>query len=196
MAHVAASLPQLGCLRLGKGCFEVRSFSRNISCALSRKRHSSGKSLAAHLIVRISRPQNKRLLWPAPVKETMASRCSWRSPAGPGALIGDSLTWGSEAIPVLLRPCSLIALRTSLYRPHQAVPAAVCRALRGPPTSPFMALLMGPRAVKAQARVPRSYSVCGCEAAKSSAAPGPWRSDQRCVPFPSGGVAVSTQNFC
>ena len=27
------------------------------------------------------------------------------------------LTWGSEAIPVLFRPCSLIALRPGLYRP-------------------------------------------------------------------------------
>ena len=41
-------------------------------------------------------------------------QCSCRSPVGPGALIGDSLTWGNEAIPVLLRPCSLIALRASL----------------------------------------------------------------------------------
>ena len=84
--------------------------------------------------------------------------CSCRSPMGPGALMGDSLTCGSEAIPVLVRPCSLIALRASLYRPPpQAVratsalstggmsssarapqdegctpvPAAVCRALRG-----------------------------------------------------------------
>ena len=84
--------------------------------------------------------------------------CSCRSPVGPGALISDSFTWGSEATPVLLRLCSLIALRASLYRPPpQAVratsalstggmsssarapqdegctpvPAAVCRALRG-----------------------------------------------------------------
>ena len=27
---------------------------------------------------------------------------------------GDSLTWGNEAMPVLLRPCSLIALHASL----------------------------------------------------------------------------------
>ena len=39
--------------------------------------------------------------------------------------MGDSLTWNSEAIPVLLRPCSLIALRASLYRPP---PQAVCAA--------------------------------------------------------------------
>ena len=31
-----------------------------------------------------------------------------------------------------------------------------------PPTSPFMALLMEPRAVKAHARFPRCSSVCGC----------------------------------
>ena len=35
----------------------------------------------------------------------------------PGPPIGDSLTWGNEAMPVLLRPCSLIALRASLSRP-------------------------------------------------------------------------------
>ena len=97
----------------------------DISCVLSRKRHSSGRSPVAHLTVRISRPRSKRFLWPAPAKETMASRCSCRSPVGPGALIGDSTTWCREAIPVLLRPCSLIPLRASLYRPPpQAIRAA------------------------------------------------------------------------
>ena len=58
------------------------SFFDNISCVLSRKRHSSGKSPIAHLIVRMSRHRNRRLIWPAPAKETMASRCSCRSPVG------------------------------------------------------------------------------------------------------------------
>ena len=59
-------------------CFGVGSFSffRNISCVLSRKRHSSSKSPKANLIVRMARPRNKRHLQPAPAKETMASRCS------------------------------------------------------------------------------------------------------------------------
>ena len=57
---------------------------------LSKKRHSSGKSVVAHLIVRMSRPWKRRLLWPAPAKETTPSRCSCRSPAGPGALTGGS----------------------------------------------------------------------------------------------------------
>ena len=72
--------------------FEVGSFSllRNISCVLNKKRHSSGKSPVAHLIVRMSRRWNRPLLWPAHAKETMPSRCSCRSPAGPGALTGDS----------------------------------------------------------------------------------------------------------
>ena len=90
-------------------------FFRNISCVLSRERHSSRKSPVAHLIVRMSSPRNQRLLWPAPAKETMASRCSCRSLEGPGALFGDSLTWSSEAIPVLLRPCSLIARQCRLH---------------------------------------------------------------------------------
>ena len=68
----------------------------------------------AHLIVRMSRPRNRRLLWPAPAKKTVASRCSCPSPVGPGPFIGDSLTSDSEAMPVLRRPYSLIALRTSL----------------------------------------------------------------------------------
>ena len=40
-------------------CFEVGSFnfSRNISCVLSRKRHSYGKSTVPHVIVRMSRPR-------------------------------------------------------------------------------------------------------------------------------------------
>ena len=88
----------------------VELLLRNISCVLSRKR----KSPVAHLIERMSRPPNRRHLWPAPAKETMASRCSCRSAVGPGALIGDNLTWGNEAMPVLLRPCCLIALLASL----------------------------------------------------------------------------------
>ena len=43
-------------------CFVVGSFSC-LSCVLSKKWHSSGKSPVAHLIVRMSRPWNKRLLW-------------------------------------------------------------------------------------------------------------------------------------
>ena len=40
---------------------------------------------------------------PAPAMATMASRCSCRSPGGPGALTGASLMCGSEEKPVLLR---------------------------------------------------------------------------------------------
>ena len=50
----------------------------------------------------------------SPAKETIASKCSCRSPGGPGAPTCASLTCGSNAIPVLLRPCSLIALRAAL----------------------------------------------------------------------------------
>ena len=84
-------------------CFEVGSFSfiKKMSCVLRRNRHSSSKSPVAHLIVRMSGPRNKR-----PAKETMASKCSCRSLVCPGALMGVSLTCGSNAIPVLLRPCS------------------------------------------------------------------------------------------
>ena len=81
---------------VSSNCFEVGSIFRNISCVLSRKRHSSGKSPVAHLIVRMSRHRNRRLLWPAPARATMASKCSCLTPVGPGALIGDSLTWGNE----------------------------------------------------------------------------------------------------
>ena len=85
---------------------------------------------------------------------------------------------------VLLRPCSLIALRAILYLPlPQAiraasaysanarapwdescspVPAAISRACAAAPTSPFMTLLMDPRAVRAHARFQRCSSVCGC----------------------------------
>ena len=101
-----------------------------------------------------------------------------------------SLTRGSGAMPVLLRPCSIIALPPALYLPPPQAPrAALVRSalvawipepeLRGiravvqffrqsaehcaaPPTSPFMALLMDPLAVKAQARFQRFSSVCGC----------------------------------
>ena len=152
--------------------------------------HQLRMSPVAHLIARTTSSRNKRLLWPASAKETMASRCSCRSSVGLGALVGDSLTCGSDAIPVLLRPFSLIALRAILYLPaHQAIRAASAHSatggmcsnakLRGvravvqflrqsaepcaaPPTSLLMALLMEPRAVGAQARFPRCSSVCGC----------------------------------
>ena len=79
-------------------CFEVGSFSffRNTNCVLNRKRYSSGKCPVAHLIGRLSSSRNRRLLWPGPEKETTASRSSCRSPVGPGALIGDSLTCAAK----------------------------------------------------------------------------------------------------
>ena len=55
----------------------------------------------------MSSPHNRRLLCPATAKEMAASKCSCRSPAEPGALVGASLTCGSDAIPVLLRPRAL-----------------------------------------------------------------------------------------
>ena len=69
-------------------------------------RHSSGKSTVLHFIVRMSSSRNRRLLCPSPAKEMIASRCSCRSPVGPGALMDASLTCGSDTIPVLLWPCS------------------------------------------------------------------------------------------
>ena len=88
--------------RYRRTVFEVWSFPflKNISCVLSRNRHSQCRA-------------NKRLLWPAPAKETMASKCYCRSQVGPGALTGDRLTCGSEAVPVLTQPCSLIAHRAA-----------------------------------------------------------------------------------
>ena len=76
-------------------CREVGSFSffRNISCVLEQE-----AALPASENVKT---RNKRLLWPAPAKETMASRCSRRSPVGPGALIGAKrLAPSSRSAPV------------------------------------------------------------------------------------------------
>ena len=100
------------------------SFFENMSCVLLRNRHSSGKSPIAHFIVRMSSPRNRRLLSPAPAKEMTASRCSCRSPVGPSELMGASLTCGSDAMPVLLRPCSLIASCAALYLPFPHVTRA------------------------------------------------------------------------
>ena len=49
------------------------TFFKNIICVLRRKRPSFGKSPVAHLIVRMSRPRNRRLHKPAPATETMGS---------------------------------------------------------------------------------------------------------------------------
>ena len=90
----------------------------------------------------MSSSRKRRLLWPAPVKETTASTCSCHSPTGPGALIGDSLTCGSEAMPVLfsallphraLRTGEMSSnARASRDESSSPVSATVSRALRGP----------------------------------------------------------------
>ena len=62
---------------------------------------------------------------PLACQDVRGSRCSSRSPERFGARKGASLTWRSDAIPVLLRPSSLVALRASLYLPAlQAARAA------------------------------------------------------------------------
>ena len=103
--------------------------------------------------------------------------------------MGASLTCGSDTIPVLLRPCSLMALRAALYlQPpkHHVLPrnilhwwmgsgaraprdqgcgpvlSAVCRALRCSTRESLHGFADGSLAVKAQARFPRCSSVCGC----------------------------------
>ena len=84
----------------------------------------------AHCTVKTSRTLNIRLLWPAPAKATAASRCScFFSRVGTSELMGASLTWRSDASPVLLRPCSVIALLASFYLPPpQAQRAARVRS--------------------------------------------------------------------
>ena len=79
------------------------SFFRNICCVLRRNRHSSGKSPIAH---------NVKLS-----KQTPSLSSTSAGDVGPGALMGVSRTCGSDAMPVLLRPCSLIAPRAALYLP-------------------------------------------------------------------------------
>ena len=166
-------------------CFEVGSFFKHIFCVLSRKRHSSGKSPVAHLFVRMSRPRKRRLLWPAGAKETMASRCSCRSPVGAGSTHRRQFdVWQRSDTCFVLAllphrapcPCTFLhAKQSALPRRTPSsnarapwdescspVSAAVCRALRGAADQFLMALLMEPRAVKAKARFPRCSSVCGC----------------------------------
>ena len=161
-----------------------------MSCVLRRKRHSSGKSPVAHLIVRMSsRPKQA-----SPLSSSCEER-RWR-PNVPAS--SPSWTWSAHGRQLDVRErretCSAAALL-----PHRApcrfVPSTTpsnprrldtfrssgiesqCPELRGmraviqflrqsaepcvaPPTSPFTALLMDPRAVKAQARFPRCSSVC------------------------------------
>ena len=68
-----------------------------------------------------------------------------------------------------------------------------------PPTSPFMALLMEPRAVKAQARFPRCSSVCGCvflavlRSGPEFCYPGTLEMRSLICPFPTGEIVVSFQ---
>ena len=106
-------------------------FFKKTSIVCWRNRHSSGKSPVAYSIVRMSRPRNKHLLCPAPAKETMASRCSCRSPVGPGALMGANMTCGSDATPVLLRPCSLKTPALYLTPPQATCVASAHSAVVG-----------------------------------------------------------------
>ena len=100
----------------GVSCASVndRIYSPSSNNFVVGNRHSSGKSPIAHFIVRKSSPRNRRLLCLAPTKEMTASRCSCRSPVGSGALMGASLTCGSDAMPLLLHYCYLIASRAAL----------------------------------------------------------------------------------
>ena len=70
------------------------SFCRNMSCVLRRNRHSSGKSPIAQLIVRMSRPRNRRGLCRAPAIHL------W----GPGALMRASIKCESDAITCFAAP--------------------------------------------------------------------------------------------
>ena len=131
--------------------------------------------LAAHLIVRMSRILTSRLLCPAPANAMMASRCSCPSPAGPGALMGALLTCGSEAIPVLVRPCSLMELRAALCLPPPQAASSrssshhirgICMFARAPrklfhPRVLSRLCLSTLWLLRAQALFQRCSSVCG-----------------------------------
>ena len=68
---------------------------------------------------------------PSPAKEMIAPRCSCRSPVGPGALMDASLTCGSDTVPVLLWPCSLMAPTAALHLPLHAALAASAHSNAG-----------------------------------------------------------------
>ena len=67
-------------------------------------RQCSVKSPVARRTVNISSTLNIRQLCPASAKTTIESRCSCRSPVGPGGPMGGRQTCDSEEKPVLLRP--------------------------------------------------------------------------------------------
>ena len=153
-----------------------------MSCALRRNRRSSGKSP-----VRLSKTLtlNGLLFCPAPAKAMMASRCSCRSPVGPKALI-EMWERSDSCLPAALfshgaagcfvstsTPSCLTRLSSALEGcapwPELRRIKAVLQCFRhsadpvaAPPTSSFMALLIDPLAVWAQALFPRCSSVCGC----------------------------------
>ena len=130
-------------------CWSVFFFHQDIICVGGRKRLSSGISPVVHLTVWMLRTLESRLRCPAPAKAMIASRCSCRSPKGPGALMCASLTWGAM---LFLSCCALTLSQHHLPKPQAAraacarsVPVGVylgrlsvfCRA-------PFMALQMDP----------------------------------------------------
>ena len=79
---------------------------------------------------------------------------------------------------------------------HSAEPVAA------PPTSPFMALLIDPLAVRAQALFPRCSSVCGCTnyflwfVVLCAAVPEFFQRDREFLPPPTAVVAVSMLRLC
>ena len=95
--------------------------------------------------------------WAGPAKETMASRCSCRSPVGPGALMGASFTCGADEMPDLLRPGMLCCLTVFLLgRVRTAASASwneTVHCFWQSVERPFIALLMDPLAVCAGGQV-------------------------------------------
>ena len=158
------------------------------ACASVRDRiHSSSSNICVELEATLfrdissgplSRILKSRLHRPAPAKAMTASRCSCYSPEGLGHSCASS-TWGSDAIPVLLRPSvylpPLQAARAPCSVPVVCVPRPEFQGVEAvvhsflyyfvpaapPPTSPFTTLLSDLLAVRAQGLLLRCSSVCG-----------------------------------
>ena len=143
---------------------------------MRKNRHSSGRSPVIHLTVRMWRIPKSRLRWPAPAKAMMTSwgthKCHFDKGGATRFLSCCALALSKHCghlcichhtrLRVLLELAPRLrgVSRSELRGVKAVAQCSLCSAVQAaaPPTSPLMALLIDPLAVRAQALLPRCSS--------------------------------------
>ena len=150
--------------------FEVGSFSffKNMGCVL-RNRHYSGKSPLAHLSSKQTPPLPSSCDGDDCVPMFLSFACGVRSTRGRQFDVRQrrDTRLAAPLFPHGASRCFVPSTTPSNPRRPARAPwnqscSPSAEPCTTPPTSPFMSLLIDPPAVKAQARLPRCSSLCGC----------------------------------